>query len=64
MKINGKEMDLGNDITVNEVIEKLELSVETVVVEINKEIIPKNEYGSKRVKQDDNVVLVSFVGGG
>ncbi|MBZ4688464.1 MAG: sulfur carrier protein [Clostridia bacterium] len=64
MIVNGKERDFDSGITVNELLEKLNLSKDTVVVEVNLEIVPKDQYAAKILNEDDKVEIVSFVGGG
>ncbi|MTI66257.1 MAG: sulfur carrier protein ThiS [Firmicutes bacterium] len=64
MIINGKQKDIKPGITVIEMLEELNLSKDKVVVELNFEIIPKNEYDKKVLNKEDNIEIVSFVGGG
>lgn len=62
-KINGKEENVGR-ITISELLKQKEFNEKVVVVEINEEIVPKNEYESYRITEEDVVEVVSFVGGG
>ncbi len=63
MLINGKEMSF-KDITVLEVLEELKLSPELVVVEVNYEIVAKEDYQTWILNEGDKVEIVSFIGGG
>lgn len=61
--INGKEMDFEN-ISVHEMLQKLGLSEDQVVVEVNFEIISREKYKEHILNKADRVEIVSFVGGG
>ncbi|ARE89683.1 sulfur carrier protein ThiS [Clostridium formicaceticum] len=64
MIINGKEMDLPEGITIVELLEKLHLHKDRVVVEVNYEIVAKEQYTETILNGGDQVEIVSFVGGG
>ncbi|QXM06894.1 sulfur carrier protein ThiS [Crassaminicella indica] len=64
MIINGKEMDFDSEITICEMLKKLDLNEEKVVVEVNLTIIPKEKYNEHVLNKADKVEIVSFVGGG
>lgn len=64
MKINGKEMTFEEGMTVSALLEKLGISAEKVVVEINREILAKDQYPSHLLNMKDEIEIVSFVGGG
>lgn len=63
MFINGQERDLTSGMTINELLRDLDIDPKLVVVELNKEIISKENYKIK-LKSEDRVEIVSFVGGG
>lgn len=64
MIINGKEMDFQDGITITDLLEKLNLNPNKVVVELNINIIPKEEYYSKTLESNSKVEIIQFVGGG
>ncbi|MFD3156240.1 sulfur carrier protein ThiS [Haloimpatiens sp. FM7330] len=64
MIINGKEMDFESQITIEKMLEKLNVSKDKVVVEVNFEIIPKEKYKDRVLNKEDKVEIVAFVGGG
>lgn len=61
--LNGKEKDY-RDITITELLEKEGLAGVRVAVELNGQIIRKNNFENVIVKDMDKVEVVSFVGGG
>lgn len=63
MVINGKGYQL-KDITIKEVLKEFSLNEEKVVVEVNFQIIPKEQYANFILKENDSLEVISFVGGG
>lgn len=64
MIINGKNYDFKAGITVSEMLEMLKVNENNVVVELNYEIIEKAVFKSVRLKEEDSIEVVSFMGGG
>lgn len=64
MIINGKEYKLTEYSTISEFLDKLEINKEKVVVEVNLNIISRDEYDSFIIKENDSIEVLSFVGGG
>ncbi|OGW90777.1 MAG: hypothetical protein A3D28_00655 [Omnitrophica bacterium RIFCSPHIGHO2_02_FULL_63_14] len=64
IKLNGETRQFATPLTAEELLERLALAKERVVVELNMEIVPKDELGLRLLKEGDQVELVQFVGGG
>lgn len=64
MIVNGENMKLGNKRVVNDLITELNLNSERIVVEIDKEIIPKEDFQKRELKEGNIIEVISFVGGG
>ncbi|WP_099188677.1 sulfur carrier protein ThiS [Tepidibacter mesophilus] len=64
MIVNGKKMSLNQNTTVKDLILKLNLNPQTIVVEVNLNIIPKDKYDSTNLHENDKVEIINFVGGG
>lgn len=64
MIVNGEEMHLEGQMTVIQLLQELDLAVDRVVVEINREILPKETFGEHLLDQRDTIEIVGFVGGG
>jgi thiamine biosynthesis protein ThiS len=64
VRINGKEQDVPEELTVRALIEHLGLAEGPVAVEINRSIVPRAEHASQRVSAGDAIEIVHFVGGG
>ncbi len=63
MQVNGKQLDLDN-ITITALLEQYQLSADNVVIELNAEIVPKEQFNQKLIYQGDQVEIVSLFGGG
>lgn len=64
MKVNGKSIDMNGITTINSLLNKLGVNEEKVVVELNKEIVPRENYWRICLKAEDMIEVISFVGGG
>ncbi|WP_017414893.1 sulfur carrier protein ThiS [Clostridium tunisiense] len=64
MIVNGKEMNFEENITVLELLKNLSISENKVVVEVNYNIITKEQFSEVILNKEDTVEIVSFVGGG
>ena len=62
--LNGQARAVPDMCTVNELLAKQAIEPSHVVVEINRMIVPKENYGALRINSSDNVEILRFVGGG
>lgn len=62
--VNGNPVDAGEGVTLAGLMEHLKLDPNTVVAELNGEIIPREEYPNRTLQAEDKLELVRFVGGG
>lgn len=63
VKINGEELNIIGK-TVAWFLKENGYDIRRVAVELNGDILPKTQYESTVLKDDDSVEIVSFVGGG
>jgi len=64
MIVNGEKMDIQAGITVEELLQKLNFNDNRVVVEVDLEIVSKDEYSIKKLDTNSKVEIIQFVGGG
>lgn len=64
MKINGKEVDLEKNISLDELMAEQGFDIKRIAVMKNGEIIPKADYSKTLIGAEDVLEVVSFVGGG
>lgn len=50
--------------TLADLVVELGLRAKRIAVEVNRDIIPREEYALRRLKTDDEIEIVHFVGGG
>ena len=63
--INGKKYsDYQEDITVMELIEKLNLHKKQIIVELNQLALVKKDYQSQSLKDGDSIEIVQIAAGG
>jgi thiamine biosynthesis protein ThiS len=64
VRLNGKDREVPGGLSVRRLLESLELNPLLVVVELNREILERDDYGNTPVNEGDQIELVHFVGGG
>ena len=64
IKLNGKIKILKNNITLFNLIKDNNIPLKKVAIELNKEIIDKKKINKIYIKNDDNIEIVHFIGGG
>jgi thiamine biosynthesis protein ThiS len=62
--VNSKQQPLEENATVAVLLEVLGMTQKRVAVEVNTELVTKNEWAQFKLKEGDRVEIVSFVGGG
>ena len=64
VSVNGDAVKLPEGASVKVLLEQLRISTPRVAVERNREIVPKAEYASTKLRSGDALEVVEFVGGG
>ena len=64
IKVNGKKVIFDKNDSVLILIKKLKIPVNKVAIELNKKILDKNKIDKIKVKNNDNIEIVHFIGGG
>jgi thiamine biosynthesis protein ThiS len=62
--VNGKEQEVPDGTTVRQLVERLGLGGSPCAAEVNKDLVPRREHESRRLKPGDHVEIVTLVGGG
>jgi thiamine biosynthesis protein ThiS len=62
--LNGESRDVPDSITVLELLQHIDVPPERVAVELDREIVPRQSWGSATVGDGAEVEVVMFVGGG
>jgi len=64
IKINGKIKTIIDKLTLYELINDLKIPITKVAIELNKEIINKKEIKKIKLRKNDVIEIVHFIGGG
>ena len=64
IKINGKKTLINDKEKLSKILQDLKIPIKKVAIEINREIIIKKKLNSIKVKENDIVEIVHFIGGG
>jgi sulfur carrier protein len=64
VRINGKEIDTCEGLTLGKFLRDKEIAVEKIVVEYNLNVLSREFFDSTLIKNGDNIEILSFVGGG
>ncbi len=62
--LNGKETEIGDGLTVAAFLESREIAAESVVVELNRKIVPSESFDKVTLNDGDHLEVLRFVGGG
>ena len=64
IRVNGKKTTIVNNFSLVELIDNLNIPLRKVAIEINREIIDKKRIKKMKLKNNDVVEIVHFIGGG
>ena len=64
IKINGEEKEIETGLSIDGLLQSLEIRPGRVVVERNRVIVARDAYGSTKLTNGDALEIVHFVGGG
>ncbi|MCG7381120.1 sulfur carrier protein ThiS [Paenibacillus sp. ACRRY] len=63
--VNGQSMNIEDDLNhVDQLLQSFNLQVKTVVVELNRQILMREQHASTVLRDGDRIEIVHFVGGG
>jgi len=64
VRVNGEDYQLPEALTVGELVERVGLADQRIALELNREIVPRSEYATTKLHEDDRVEIVRAIGGG
>ena len=62
--VNGETREINRQLSLRELLEKLDLPQERVAVELNKEVVRKKDWETVKIADADKIEIIHFVGGG
>jgi len=64
IKINGKLSIINDNLRLGSYLNELKIPLKKVAIELNQEIVDKNKLNKIKLKKNDRVEIVHFIGGG
>ena len=64
IKLNGKEKQIPENFKIDKLINDLKIPIKKVAIELNQEILDKKKLHKTKLKKNDKVEIVHFIGGG
>ncbi len=64
ISVNGDTREYGENTTVADIVTDLNLTGKRIAIELNKEILPFNQYAEKTLSAEDALEIVQAIGGG
>ncbi len=64
INVNGEKREITEGLTIARLLEELDVRPGRVVIELNRDIVSREAYGSATLKEGDTLEIVHFVGGG
>ena len=64
IRLNGKFVKIQDKTTLLSLINKIKVSTKKVAIELNETIVNKKSLGRIKIKKNDKIEIVHFIGGG
>jgi thiamine biosynthesis protein ThiS len=64
ISLNGEQRQVPDGVTVLGLLDVLKIQPQRVAVELNREIVKKDRYGTTVITEGDDIEVVSFMAGG
>ena len=61
--VNGRNVELNESMTVEQMLDRVEVPPNYLAVEVNAEVVPREEYTAHVIQNGDQIELVTLVGG-
>ena len=64
IKLNGKTKIINSNFKIQNLINDLKIPIKKVAIELNQEILNKKDLNKIKIKKNDKIEIVHFIGGG
>lgn len=64
VKVNGTFYDFNDNITLENIINQLNISSQNIIAEVNGNVITKEKFNKTVIENNSVIELIKFVGGG
>lgn len=62
--VNGKHVEIESSMTIRQLLDTVDVPPNYLAVEVNADVVPREEYATTNVNAGDDVEVVTLVGGG
>lgn len=62
--VNGESQSLESDTSLQQLLVMLGLDGKRIAVEVNRDIVPRSDYDSFKLSENDTIEIVNAIGGG
>lgn len=64
ISVNGRDVEIAASMSVEQLLDTVDVPPNYLAVEVNGDVVPREEYTTQMVAAGDNVEVVTLVGGG
>ena len=64
IKLNGRFVKIQDKTTLLSLLKKLKVPIKKVAIELNQTIVNKKSFGKIKIKKNNKIEIVHFIGGG
>jgi len=64
LQINGEDREFSSPLSLAVLLEQMGLKADRVAVELNRNIVPRDQWAATGLQEGDQLEIVHFVGGG
>lgn len=64
LEINGQKREFAAPLSLSALLEQLGMKADRVAVELNRSIVPREQWAKTKLGEGDQLEIVQFVGGG
>lgn len=64
IKVNGEDISISSNLTLSNLLLERKLSENNIAIELNGEVISKDLWAKKIIKEDDSIEIITAIGGG
>ena len=64
IRLNGRKTIVDDQISIKKILKNLNIPTNKVAIELNKEIVNKKRLNSIKIRNNDIIEIVHFIGGG
>ena len=64
IKLNGKVKQINENSKIQNLVNDLKIPIKKVAIELNEEILDKKRLNKIKIKENDKIEIVHFIGGG